>query len=62
LTVDQLRHLLKDPDVVLKYTIAALNEAPWSVLREFPPEWLTSCATASRLKPSRARALVFLLA
>jgi len=62
LTANQLRHLLKDPDVVRKYTIAALNEAPWPVLREFPPEWLARCTTDAHLKPSRARAIIFLLA
>ena len=62
LTVEQLRNLLKDPDVVRKYTIEALNEAPWPVLCKFPAEWLKRCIGDAHLNPRRARAIAFLLA
>jgi len=60
-TVEQLRKMLKDPDVVRKYTIAALREAPWSVLREFPTDWLKRCLPDAHLNTRRAEAVAFLL-
>ena len=60
-TVKQLRRLLKDADVMRKYTMEALRIAPWSALREFPADWLLHCLPDARVRPTRARALVYLL-
>jgi hypothetical protein len=57
----ELRELLREPVVARKYTMEALRKAPWSVLRRFPKAWLVECLPHARLRPSRARALWFLL-
>ena len=59
---DQLRSLLTVPDVVEKYTMEALRKASWPILRQFPREWLRECLDRAHLKPSRRKALAFLLA
>ena len=60
-TVKQLRPLLKDADVMRKYTMEALRIAPWSALRKFPADWLLRCLPDAHVRPGRARALVYLL-
>jgi hypothetical protein len=60
-TLDALVDMLTNPDVARKYTIAALREAPWPVLRQFPRHWLRRCLPEARLDPGRARALEFLI-
>ena len=61
-TVGQLNRLLKDSDVVRKYTREALRRAPWPVLRQFPREWLEACLPEAGLRPGRASALKYMLA
>ncbi len=61
-TTGMLRGMLKDPDVVRKYTIEALRKAPWPVLRQFPREWLEECMKEADLEVGRRKALAFLLA
>jgi hypothetical protein len=58
---DDLGRLLRDPAVALKYTVVALQLAPWSILREFPPAWLRTVMQRTPLKPARRRALEFML-
>jgi hypothetical protein len=58
---DELSSLLTRPAVVRKYTLAALRYASWPVLRQFPREWLRECVETAPLRPSRKRALRFLL-
>ncbi len=53
--------LLAKPDVVYKYSIAALQKAAWPILRLFPDKWLRQCIPAARLPPGREKALLFLL-
>jgi len=60
-TVAELRELLTKPEVARKYTILALQKAPWQVLREFPRDWLDACLAEANLRASRAQALRFLL-
>jgi len=60
-TLDQLREMLKDPDVVKKYTVAALCKASWPVLRQFQRAWLRECIAEADLDPRRRRALEFLI-
>jgi len=60
-TPDVLPVLLRNPDVVRKYTMEALRMASWPVLRQFPRDWLKECLGHARLRPSRRRALTFLL-
>ena len=60
-TIDELRELLARPAVARKYTILALQKAPWQVLREFPRALLEACVADANLRPGRADALRFLL-
>jgi len=58
---EELPTLLSRPSVVRKYTMLALAKASWPVLRQFPRAWLRLCLENAHVKPSRRRALVFLL-
>ena len=58
---ERLPTLLRNPNVVRKYTVAALRKAAWPILTQFPRGWLRECLEEARLKPSRHRALAFLL-
>lgn len=58
---DALDALLTQPAVLRKYTIEALRVATWFVLRDFPQAWLRECLDDARLRPSRRRAIEFLL-
>ncbi|MEW6747741.1 MAG: hypothetical protein AB1486_33860 [Planctomycetota bacterium] len=59
--VEELQALLANPNVVTKYTLEALRKASWPILRQFPRAWLRECLPHAHLKPSRRRALEFLL-
>jgi len=58
---EMLPTLLCNPHVVRKYTVEALRQASWPILAQFPRSWLRECLEGARLKPSRQRALAFLL-
>jgi len=58
---DALPMLLRNPDVVRKYTMEALRKASWPILRRFPAGWLLECLDEAHLTPSRRRAVTFLL-
>ena len=58
---DQLPELLTIPSVVEKYTKEALRKASWQILSQFPRSWLRECLERCRMKPSRMKALRFLL-
>ena len=58
---DSLSLLLQKPAVARKYTMLALQKAPWQILAEFPRPWLTTCLPEAGLKPSRRKAIEFLL-
>jgi hypothetical protein len=60
-TAEALAKMLEQPDVVRKYTITALQKAPWPVLRQFQRSWLRECLPKAKLDPCRSRALEFLL-
>jgi hypothetical protein len=60
-TVEALRRLLKNPDVVRTYTLAALRKAAWPILRRFPRDWLRECMPEADVRPTRRKALEFLL-
>lgn len=60
-SVESLRRLLVNANAARKYTCQALIRAPWSVLRQFPREWLESCMREAPLSPNRRKALEFLL-
>ncbi len=60
-TIDELPRLLARPSVARKYTVLALQKAPWQVLREFPRALLEACVADANLRPGRADALRFLL-
>ena len=60
-TLDSLAALLKKPHVMRKYTLEALQTASWPVLRQFPREWLKELLQDTTMRPSRLRALAFLL-
>ena len=60
-SLDELPALLARPAVARKYTVLALQKAPWQVLREFPPALLEACLADADLRPGRAEALRFLL-
>jgi len=60
-TVLELESLLSRPAVARKYTIEALRFAPWQVLKHFPPRWLMECIAQAGLRPSREKAILFLL-
>jgi len=61
LTTEALREMLAKPPVVRKYTVEALRHAAWPLLREFPADWLKECLDAADLRPSRRKAVLFLL-
>lgn len=56
-----LPSLLSRQSVAIKYTREALRIAPWPILREFPPDWLRKQLEAASLRPSRRKALEFML-
>jgi len=58
---DQLRAMLAKPGVAEKYTMEALRKAAWPILRQFPRAWLRQCLDRAVLKPSRRKAIGFLL-
>jgi len=58
---EQLSALLAVPVVAEKYAMEALRKASWPILRQFPRAWLRECLERAAMKPSRRRALVFLL-
>jgi hypothetical protein len=58
---EQLPDLLARPDVAEKYTATALAKAAWPVLKHFPRPWLRDHLDRTRMRPSRRRALAFLL-
>ena len=60
-TVDELPSLLRNPEVVRKYTVQALRKAPWPILREFPPGLLQAHFDEADVRPGRASAIIFLL-
>lgn len=60
-SAESLHRLLTNANVARKYTCQALIRAPWSVLRQFPREWLELCMSEAPLSPSRRKALEFLL-
>jgi len=60
-SLEQLRPLLHDPAVARKYTILALQKAPWCVLRLFPRCLLEELLEEAALPTGRANALDFLL-
>lgn len=60
-TPEMLPVLLRDPAVARKYTIEALRSAAWPILVQFPREWLKECLDRAGLRPSRKKALAFLL-
>jgi hypothetical protein len=60
-TIEQLRELLADPDVVRRYACEALRKAPWNALRSFPRGLLIACLPVANLSDGRRRALELLL-
>jgi hypothetical protein len=60
-TPEMLPALLCNPNVARKYTLEALRKGAWPILRQFPRDWLRECLADARLKPSRLKALTFLL-
>jgi len=46
---------------LLKYSVTALQKAAWPVLRQFPRDWLLLCLPFAHLRPSKERALRYLL-
>ncbi|MBI4821503.1 MAG: hypothetical protein HY791_34905 [Deltaproteobacteria bacterium] len=60
-TEEELRELLTRPVVARKYTRAALVDAAWPVLREFPRTWLLECLAGLDVPLGRRRALEFML-
>ena len=60
-SLDELPELLTRPAVARKYTVLALQKAPWQILREFPRALLEACLDDADLHPGRADALRFLL-
>jgi hypothetical protein len=57
----QLKRLLKRPEVSTKYTQAALQKAPWPILKWFPRSWLRRVLPTTEMDASRRRAIEFLL-
>ena len=60
-TVEDLPRLLRNPDVVRKYTMLALSKAAWPILRRFPRDWLRECLPEANVRASRRKALDYLL-
>lgn len=60
-SLEALAELLRDPEVAPKYTLDALQVAPWPVVRLFPREWLKACIHQARLPEGRLQALEFML-
>lgn len=61
-SADMLPMLLSKPEAAYKYSFVALQKAAWPVLRLFPRKWLLHCISKAKLRPSREKALLFLLA
>ena len=61
-SADMLPVLLSKPEVAIKYSVAALQKASWPILKLFPRNWLLQCIPKANLRPSREKALRFLLA
>ena len=60
--VAELRSLLrKGPHVAEKYTREALRHAAWPILKEFPKSWLLKVLEVTDMRPSRRKALKYLL-
>jgi len=58
----QLRQLLRgSADAAEKYTREALRCAAWPILRAFPGKWLLKHLDAAKVRPSRRKALRYLL-
>ncbi len=57
----ELDHLLRDERVIIKYTRLALQKAAWPVLKQFPSDWLLECLPSAALRPSREKAIRYLL-
>jgi hypothetical protein len=58
----QLRQLLRgSADAAEKYTREALRCAAWPILRAFPRNWLLKLLKTTEVRPSRRRALRYLL-
>ena len=58
---DQLFRLLKNPEVLSKYTVEALRKAAWPILNQFPPSWLKEHMQKAQIRPGSLEALRFLL-
>ena len=58
---EMLPELLQRPNVAYKYVLEAVRQASWPVLRQFPRDVLRACLDAAQVRPSRHRALLFLL-
>ena len=58
---DQLPEILARPAAMEKYTTEALRKAAWPILAQFPRSWLIECLDRAPMKPSRRKALAFLL-
>lgn len=60
-SAEMLPVLLSRPESARKYSVTALQKAAWPVLRQFPRDWLLHCLPFAHLRPSRERALRYLL-
>ena len=60
-TIEQLRELLTEPVVALRYTCEALRKAPWHALRLFPRAFLIASLPQAGVSEGRRRALELLL-
>ena len=60
-TSKMLFTILKDYNVMKKYTCEAIRKASWPILAEFPREWLKKCMKDFPLSKGRKKALDFLL-
>ena len=58
---EMLPDLLQRPNVAYKYTLEAIRQASWPVLKQFPRDVLRSCVDAAGIRPGRRAALLFLL-
>jgi len=53
--LEDLPRLLQDSETLRKYTSEALRKAPWSVVRQFPREWLVMCLSLTDLAGGEKR-------
>jgi hypothetical protein len=60
-TPEQLPGILARPAAMEKYTLEALRKAAWPILEQFPRSWLRECLDRATMRPSRRKALTFLL-